>query len=125
PYEDLVSDIIDELSQSVEQAVEAGLPRQSIMIDPGLGFGKNPAENRYIVKHLKEFRSLGLPVLLAASRKRFIGATLGLEVEQRLEGSLAVAVAGALNGADMVRVHDVLATVRAVRMADAIRMENG
>ena len=68
---------------------------------------------------------MDLPVLLAASRKSFIGATMGLEVEQRLEGSLAVAVAGALNGADMVRVHDVLATVRAVQMADAIRRENG
>lgn len=125
PYEDLVSDIIDELSQSAEQALEAGMTRESIMIDPGLGFGKSPAENRYIVKHLQEFRSLGLPVLLAASRKRFIGLTLGLDVDQRLEGSLAVAVAGALKGADMVRVHDVLATLRAVRMADAIRMENG
>jgi len=125
PYEDLVSDIIDELNQSVEQALEAGMPRESIMIDPGIGFGKSPAENRYIIKHLQEFRSLGLPVLLAASRKKFIGLTLGLDVDQRQEGSLAVAVAGALNGADMVRVHDVLATVRAVRMADAIRMENG
>jgi dihydropteroate synthase len=125
PYTDLISDIIDELNQSVEQALEAGLPRESIMVDPGIGFGKTAAENRYIVKHLAELRSLGLPVLLAASRKNFIGLTLGLEVDQRLEGSLAVAVAGALNGADMVRVHDVLATVRAVRMADGIRMENG
>jgi dihydropteroate synthase len=125
PYTDLISDIIDELNQSVQQALQAGLPRQSIMIDPGIGFGKSAAENRYIVKHLAELRSLGLPVLLAASRKNFIGLTLDLAVDQRLEGSLAVAVAGAFNGADMVRVHDVLSTVRAVRMADAIRMENG
>lgn len=125
PYADLVSDIIDELSQSVEQAAAAGLPRECMMVDPGIGFGKDAAQNRYIIKHLQEFRSLGLPVLLAASRKNFIGLTLGLEVDQRMEGSLAVAVAGALNGADMVRVHDVLPTVRAVRMADAIRMENG
>lgn len=125
PYNDLISDIIDELHQSVEQALAAGLPRECLVIDPGIGFGKDAAQNRYIIKHLPEFRSLGLPVLLAASRKRFIGITLGLDVEERLEGSLAVAVAGALNGADMVRVHDVLSTVRAVRMADAIRMENG
>lgn len=131
PYTDLISDIIDEVNQSVEQALQAGLPRESIMIDPGIGigfgigFGKSAAENRYIIKHLAELRSLGLPVLLAASRKNFIGLTLGLDVDQRLEGSLAVAVAGALNGAAMVRVHDVLETVRAVRMADAIRMENG
>lgn len=126
PYTDLISDIIDELNQSVKQALAAGLPRECIMIDPGIGrFGKDAAQNRYIIKHLQEFRSLGLPVLLGASRKNFIGLTLGLEVDQRLEGSLAVAVAGALNGADMVRVHDVLATVRAVRMADGIRMENG
>ncbi|HOB12387.1 MAG TPA: dihydropteroate synthase [Syntrophomonadaceae bacterium] len=125
PYADLVSDIIDELSQSVDQALTAGLPRDCLIIDPGIGFGKDAAQNRYIIKHLQEFRSLGLPVLLGASRKRFIGLTLGLEVDQRLEGSLAVAVAGALNGADMIRVHDVLPTVRAVRMADAIRMENG
>lgn len=125
PYTDLISDIIDEVNQSVEQALQAGLPRESIMIDPGIGFGKSAAENRYIIKHLAELRSLGLPVLLAASRKNFIGLTLGLDVDQRLEGSLAVAVAGALNGAAMVRVHDVLETIRAVRMADAIRMENG
>lgn len=85
PYVDLISDIIDELSQSVKQALAAGLPRECIMIDPGIGFGKDAAQNRYIIKHLQEFRSLGLPVLLGASRKNFIGLTLGLEVDQRLE----------------------------------------
>lgn len=125
PYNDLITEIIEELEQSVEEAVEAGLPRENIIIDPGVGFGKDAAQNRLIIKRLQEFRSMGLPLLLGASRKSFIGLTLGLEVEQRLEGSLAAAVVGALHGADIIRVHDVLETVRAVRMADAIRMENG
>lgn len=125
PYHDLIADMIAELDQSVKQALEAGLNREAVMIDPGIGFGKDAGQNRYIVKHLEEFRSLGCPVLLAASRKKFIGSTLGLEVGERMEGSLAVAVWGAMHGAAMVRVHDVAETVRAVRMADAIRMENG
>lgn len=125
PYTDLISDIVDELDQSVQQAVAAGLDRDRIIIDPGIGFGKDAAQNRLIIKHLQEFKSLGRPVLLGASRKSFIGHTLQLEAEERLEASVAVAVMGAMHGADLVRVHDVRETVRAVRMADAVRMENG
>lgn len=125
PYQDLVADIISELQESVGQAVEAGLAENKIIIDPGIGFGKTPAENRVLLKRLREFRSLGRPVLLGASRKSFIGATLNLEVDQRLEGSLATVALGAMNGADIVRVHDVEASKRVAGMVDAVMQENG
>jgi dihydropteroate synthase len=106
-------------------AVKAGLPDNKIIVDPGIGFGKTPAENRLLLKRLRDFRSLGKPVLLAASRKAFIGATLGLDVDQRLEGSLAAVAIGIINGADIVRVHDVEATRRLAEMIDAVRREDG
>jgi len=125
PYEDLISDIISELRESIAEAENAGVSPEGIIIDPGIGFGKSPAENRVIIKRLWEFKSLGKPVLLGASRKSFIGETLGLGVEDRLEGSLAVAVMGIMNGADIVRVHDVKETKRAALMTDAVMWENG
>lgn len=125
PYEDLISDIISELRESIAEAENAGVSPEGIIIDPGIGFGKSPAESRVIIKRLWEFKSLGKPVLLGASRKSFIGETLGLGVEDRLEGSLAVAVMGIMNGADIVRVHDVKETKRAALMTDAVMWENG
>lgn len=125
PYEDLISDIILELKESINQAEENGLSRDKIIIDPGIGFGKTVDQNRLIVKRLWEFRSLGLPVLLGASRKSFIGQTLNLEVDERLEGSLAVAAMGIMNGADILRVHDVKATKRVALMTDAVVREDG
>lgn len=125
PYSDLMSDIVDELGEAIEHAVKAGLGKELILIDPGLGFGKNPSQNRFIVKHLPELKGLGCPIVLGASRKRFIGATLNLEVDERLEGSLAVAVMGAMNGANIVRVHDVKESKRVLTMTDAVMRENG
>ncbi|MBO8159753.1 MAG: dihydropteroate synthase [Thermosyntropha sp.] len=125
PYEDLISDIVLEFKESIQQAEEAGLSRNKIIIDPGIGFGKTVEENRIIVKRLWEFKSLGRPILLGASRKSFIGKTLNLEVHERLEGSLAVAVMGIMNGADILRVHDVKETKRAALMTDAVVRENG
>ncbi len=125
PYEDLVADIISELQESVAEAETAGLNPDKIIIDPGIGFGKNPGENRLIIKRLWEFKSLGKPVLLGASRKSFIGETLGLGVEDRLEGSLAVAIIGIMNGADIIRVHDVKESKKAALMTDAVMRENG
>lgn len=124
-YQDLVADIILDLQQSISQAVNAGLSREHIIIDPGLGFGKTRAENLQLVNRLQDFRSLGRPILLGASRKNFIGRTLELETGERLEGSLAVAVIGIINGANLVRVHDVRETKRAAVMADAVRLSNG
>jgi len=125
PYHDLISDIIDELQQSAGQAREAGVLRQHIIVDPGIGFGKTAAQSRYIIKHLSELHSLGYPVLLGASRKRFIGHTLELEVDERLEASLAVVAMAVMNGADILRVHDVKESRRVVDMTWAIMQEKG
>lgn len=125
PYQDLVSDIITELQESIEEAVNAGLPEERIIIDPGIGFGKTVEENLCLIKRLKEFRSLGKPVLLGASRKTFIGKALDLEVGERLEGSLAVVAMGVMNGTDMVRVHDVKESKRVTTLCDAVVRSDG
>ncbi len=125
PYENLIDDIAEELAQSARKAEQAGLEPGKIVLDPGLGFGKTPAQNRLIIKHLQDFKSLGRPLLIGGSRKSFIGATLELDVNERLEGSLAVMAAAIMNGADIVRVHDVQKSCRLARMMDAIRSENG
>lgn len=101
------------------------MAEDKIIIDPGIGFGKTPAENRVLLKRLGDFRSLGKPILLGASRKSFIGQTLDLEVNERLEGSLAAVAVGAMNGADIVRVHDVKASKRVAAMIDAVIREDG
>ena len=125
PYDNLIDDIAEELTQSAGKAEQGGLEPGKIILDPGLGFGKTPAQNRLIVKHLQDFKSLGRPLLIGGSRKSFVGATLELEVNERLEGSLAVMAAAIMNGADIVRVHDVRESCRLARMLDAIRSENG
>jgi len=124
-YEDLIADIIEELQESINQARKAGLAETKIIVDPGIGFGKSVAENLILVKRLAEFRSLGKPLLIGASRKSFIGKTLNVEVDARMEGSLAVAVMGVMNGADIVRVHDVKQTRLALDMVDAVRCADG
>ncbi|MEQ8236593.1 MAG: dihydropteroate synthase [Syntrophomonadaceae bacterium] len=125
PYTDLIADIIQDLQSAMEQAAAAGLGPERILIDPGLGFGKNPAENLEIIRRLQDFRSLGRPILIGASRKRFIGHTLDLDTPERLEGSLAVAVMAVMNGVAVVRVHDVKESVRVMRMTDAVRWNRG
>lgn len=104
-------------------AEKAGLARENLILDPGIGFGKNAADNLQVIRRLGELTSLGgqpMPVLLGVSRKSFIGKVLGLPVEERLEAGLAACVLGVQQGASIVRVHDVAATVRAVRMTEAI-----
>jgi dihydropteroate synthase len=118
---DVVGEIIAFLEERMDAALDAGISEDNIILDPGIGFGKTVEHNLEIMSRLDEFRALGRPVLLGASRKRFIGAVLGLPDEaRRLEGSLAVAALGAAKHADIIRVHDVPETVKAVRMADAI-----
>lgn len=119
-YADLLGEVKAELLQSVAIARSAGIPDQNIILDPGLGFGKSIAQNFELINRLDEIKALGFPVLLGASRKSFIGHILDLPPAERLEGSLAAAVAGILRGADIVRVHDVAATVRAAKIADAV-----
>ncbi|HWP98151.1 MAG TPA: dihydropteroate synthase [Syntrophomonadaceae bacterium] len=125
PYQDLVADIINDLRETMNRAQEAGIPENCLIVDPGLGFGKTPEQNRILVKHLGEFKSLGRPILIGASRKRFIGTTLNLDTDERLEGSLAVLSMAVMNGASIVRVHDVKESKRVVDMIDAVRNENG
>jgi len=96
------------------------VPRENVILDPGIGFGKTAAGNLALVSRLGEFAGLGCPVLVGASRKSFIWKTLGLSPEESLEGSLAVATLCALQGVHILRVHDVKETVRAVRLAEAV-----
>jgi len=120
-YEDLIGTIVDFLRRRVELAAGAGVEDGKILVDPGIGFGKSVAGNLSILKDLPTLARVGRPILLGASRKTFIGKTLSLPVEERLEGSLAVAAYASARGAHVIRAHDVLATVRVVRMVDAIR----
>ena len=120
PYENLIEDIKRELMESVDAARAAGIPDEHIILDPGVGFGKTVEQNLELVDRLDEIRKLGFPVLLGASRKSFIGYTLDLPPEQRLEGTAAAVTIGIVRGADIIRVHDVAAMSRVARMTDAI-----
>lgn len=120
-YTDFLQDFMEDLKESVQLAKRAGIAKDKIIIDPGIGFAKNYEQNLLMIKNLNMLKELGLPILLATSRKSVIGLTLDLPVEERLEGTLATTVYGALNGAGMVRVHDVKENVRALRMLRAIR----
>jgi dihydropteroate synthase len=119
-YDDLLTDVKHELLESVALARQAGIPDEHIILDPGIGFGKTVAQNLALVNRLDEIRALGYPVLLGVSRKSFIGYTLNLPPDQRLEGTAAAVAVGIVRGADIVRVHDVAFMVRVVRMTDAI-----
>ncbi len=118
-YADLFAEIKAYLAEGVDKARQAGITQ--IMIDPGIGFGKRLEHNLRLIGGLEQFRSLGYPLLIGASRKSFIGALLDVPVGERLEGSLAAAVAAVLHGASILRVHDVRETKRAVTIADAIK----
>jgi dihydropteroate synthase len=119
-YQDLIRDVENELLQSVALAHAAGIPDDLIILDPGIGFGKTVEQNLELIARLDDICTLGYPVLLGPSRKSFIGKTLDLPPDQRLEGTLAAVGVGILRGADIIRVHDVEATVKFCRMMDAI-----
>ena len=120
-YRDFAAELIDDMRAAAERAIAAGVPRGHLILDPGFGFGKTPEHNLVAMRELGRLRGLGLPVLLGTSRKSTIGRVLGgLPPEERLEGTLATTALGVAAGADIVRVHDVRANVRAARMADAI-----
>jgi dihydropteroate synthase len=120
PGSDLIAAIVRGLEQSLEIARRAGIREDRIIVDPGIGFHKNPAQNLELVRRLHELERLGLPLLVGPSRKSFIGTALGLPVEERLEGTAAVVALAVAAGVDLVRVHDVRAMVRVARMADAV-----
>lgn len=120
-YADLVGEVFRGLRESVELAEAEGVPRERVIVDPGIGFGKDAQGNLLLLRRLGELRGLGCPLLVGASRKAFIGKVLGAGVpKDRLEGSLAAAVMAVGNGAHIVRVHDVAASRRAVDLAWAV-----
>jgi len=120
PYENLLKDVSRELLESVSIALTAGIPPEHIILDPGIGFGKSVEQNLELVNRLDQIRALGYPVLLGPSRKSFIGFTLNLPPDQRLEGTAAAVAIGIARGADIIRVHDVETMSRVARMSDAI-----
>jgi dihydropteroate synthase len=105
---------------SVKLAKQAGVPDERIILDPGIGFGKTVSHNLELIRRLDEIRALGYPVLLGPSRKSFIGFTLDLPADQRIEGTAAAVCVGITRGADIIRVHDVEYMVRIAKMTDAI-----
>jgi dihydropteroate synthase len=120
-YDDVVREVRDFLDDRIGAAVAAGVRRAAICVDPGIGFGKELEHNLLLLQAIGSFRDLRVPLLVGASRKRFVGALTGVEdPADRVEGSIAAAVWCASQGVDVVRVHDVRATVRALRVADAI-----
>ena len=124
-YDDVVAEVHGFLRERIEAAVFAGIPEERICIDPGIGFGKNVDHNLALIRAVAALRPLGATVMVGASRKRFIGTLTGAdEPVDRVEGSLAVAVLASSLGADVVRVHDVAATVRALKVADAVVRES-
>ncbi|MFN3134793.1 MAG: dihydropteroate synthase [Candidatus Kryptonium sp.] len=118
-YDDVISEIYSYLSESVEKARSYGI--KQIIVDPGIGFGKRLVDNLEIIRRLREFKSLGYPVLIGVSRKSFIGNILNLPVEERLEGTAGAVAISVWNGANIVRVHDVKEMARVVRIVDAIK----
>lgn len=119
-YENLIEDVKRELLVSVELAQKAGVEASHIILDPGIGFGKTREHNLELINRLDEIRKLGYPVLLGPSRKSFIGFTLDLPADQRVEGTAATIAVGIVRGADLIRVHDVLQMARVARMTDAL-----
>jgi dihydropteroate synthase len=118
---DLMEEIKRFLAAAVSLAITAGVPREKVIIDPGIGFGKTAEQNWEVMRRFEELRELGQPILIGTSRKSFIGKLLDLPVNERLEGTISTNVAAVLRGADIVRVHDVLELTRAVRVADRLR----
>lgn len=119
-YQNLLADVKAELMEMVQGAHDAGIADENIILDPGIGFGKTVEQNLELLNRLDEIRALGFPVLLGPSRKSFIGYTLNLPPDQRVEGTAAAVAIGIARGADIVRVHDVEIMARVAKMTDAI-----
>ncbi len=122
---DYAGDVMEEikhfLRNSVDRALEAGVPRERVLIDPGIGFGKTAEQNWIVMRRLSELRELGQPILIGTSRKSFIGKALDLPVDERIEGTAATVTAAILRGTDVIRVHDVREMTRVGQIADRMR----
>ncbi|MCX6843753.1 MAG: dihydropteroate synthase [candidate division WOR-3 bacterium] len=123
-YSDLMSEITGFLEAALARGEQAGIKRTQMLVDPGIGFGKTVAHNLEILRRLAELESLGVPLVVGPSRKRFIGAVLDASPDERLEGTIAACVLAAANGANVLRVHDVKPVMKALRLADAIGLKN-
>lgn len=117
---DIIESIKDFLNESINIALNAGIDKEKIVIDPGIGFGKTFEQNLEVLRRLSELKTLGYPILLGTSRKSVIGNVLDVEPKERVEGTIATTVLGIRDGVDIVRVHDVLENLRAAKMADAL-----
>jgi len=120
-YDDLIIDISSFFKSKIKLAIDAGIKKEQIILDPGIGFGKTVGDNFQLINQLNEFCKLGFPVMIGPSRKSFIGTTLNLPVDDRLEGTAAAVAVGVMNGARIVRVHDVKEIKRVVTIVEKIR----
>lgn len=119
-YKNIIAEIIAYFHKRIRRALDSGIHKTKILIDPGIGFGKKPQHNIEILKRLREFRKLGYPIVVGTSRKSFIGHYLGREIGERLMGTAATVATAIINGANIVRVHDVKEIVDVVKMVDLI-----
>lgn len=124
-YHHFIEDVVSDLQESIEIAHAAGVKDEHIWLDPGIGFAKDVAQNLELMNHLEVITRLGYQVLLGTSRKSFIGQTLDLPTEERVEGTIATTCLGIMKGCDWVRVHDVKENMRAAKMMDAMMRGNG
>ncbi len=120
PYENLMEDVVSDLQESIDIALKAGVKKENIILDPGIGFAKTYEENLIVMNNCEVIKKLGYPMLLGTSRKSMIGLTLNLPVNERVEGTLATTVMGIIKGFEFIRVHDVLENKRAAIMTDTI-----
>ena len=120
-YKDIVNEILDFFEMKIKIAIQSGINRSMIILDPGIGFGKTVEHNFELLSRLNEFNVLELPIMIGPSRKSFIGITLGLPPEDRVEGTAAAVSAGVMNGASIVRVHDVKSMKRVVTIIEKVR----
>ena len=119
-YDDLMGEVCSYLEGAMDLAMGEGIPAERICLDPGIGFGKSLEQNLELISRIGELRSLGAAVMVGASRKSFIGRLTGADVEHRMPGSIGAAVAAAMKGADMVRVHDIVETVQAMAVVSGM-----
>ncbi len=119
-YDDVVLEVKRELKRSVKIGIDAGIKKEKIIIDPGIGFGKRLEDNLNLIAHLNEFKDLNLPILIGISRKSMINMIMSMDVSERLEPTIALNTIAAVHGANIVRVHDVRENVKAMRMVDAV-----
>ena len=124
-YTDVVAEVREFLDERVRVCVEAGLPEDRIIVDPGFGFGKTPPHNVELLSNLRQLQVIGRPILVGLSRKSTLGELTGRDVDERMPASIAAAVIAVIEGATIVRVHDVRETVDALRVAAAVMDRNG